>query len=496
MPTGIEPTVARNGPEVTVNGTAVTVVDLIGAWVNAGAPESEDFAFQGIAGEQGSGTFAADILPLFAEADGFYPGSIACATCHTATLESSAHELDLTSYEGILAGADRLEEPPGEPIVVPGDWDASSLRGRLRNNRMPSGITASVERDGPIVLHGQAVAAAAAQPTQLVTGEGEVKAVELIGAWVSAGALETEPFTFTGADGNPYQATFATDVLPLFTTPNVWYAGAPACSICHTAVLESSAHELDLTSYEGILAGADRLEEPPGEPIIVPGDWSASSLRGRLRNNRMPTGITPSVARDGPEVTVNGGTITTVELIGAWVDAGVPESAAFDFTSTDGQTYSATFSTDILPLFTGPGAYYEGSVNCSTCHTAELETSAHELDLTSYEGILAGADRLEEPPGEPIVVSGDWTGSSLRGRLRNNRMPSGIPASVDRDGPLVVAGTLLPTPTTEPTAAPTLSPTPAAPTPSGGLSGQTVGLVVVIVVIAGIGYLILRRARK
>jgi len=505
MPSGIEPTVARNGPEITVNGGTVTLVDLVGAWVEAGAPNQDTFTFAGKDDKEYPAAFAADILPLFTQPDVFYPGSLACATCHTANLESSAHELDLTSYEGILAGADRLEEPPGEPIVVPGEWSASSLRGRLRNNRMPSGISPTVDRDGPAVLHGEAVGAVGGQPTQLVSGEGEINAVDLIGAWVSAGAPETEPFTFLGADDQTYQSTFGTDVLPLFTTPNVWFAGALACSLCHTADLETSAHELDLSSYEGILAGADRLEEPPGEPIIVPGDWNASSLRGRLRNNRMPTGITPGIPRNGPEITVNGGVISAVEFIGAWVDAGAAENEAFDFTGKDSTTYPATFA-DILPLFTASDAFFEGSVACSACHTATLESSAHELDLTSYEGILAGADRLEEPPGEAIIVPGDWSGSSLRGRLRNNRMPSGITSAVDRSGPLMKAGTLLAatatsvppaaTPTTPPTTAP---PTPVpTPAPAGGLSGGTIALIAIAFLIVGAGayYLFLRPKPK
>ncbi|HLB64821.1 MAG TPA: hypothetical protein VJJ46_08250 [Anaerolineales bacterium] len=489
MPTGVDPTVARNGPELTVNGGPVTVVDLIGAWVEAGAPEVEGFTFQGTDGSPYEASFSGDILPLFTQPDVFTPGSLACASCHTADLETSAHELDLTSYEGLLAGADRLEEPPGEPIIVLGDWEGSALRRRLRNNRMPSGIPATVDRDGPLVLHGEAVSVAEGEATLLVTGEGETHAVELIGAWASAGAPESDPFTFVGLDDQTYRATFETDVLPLFTTPNVWFAGAQACSLCHTADLESSAHELDLTSYEGILAGADRLEAPPGEPILIPGDWQASSLRSRLRNNRMPTGVTPNVPRNGPEITINGGTVLVVDLIGAWVDAGASEDQPFSFTGSDSASYEAT-SADILPLFTANDVFFEGGVACSACHTATLETSAHELDLTSYEGILAGADRLEDPPGEPILAPGDWDGSSLRGRLRNNRMPSGITSAIERDGPVVMAGTLVQAPG-ETEALPTdTASAPAAtaePEMGGGLSGGTIALIVIGVLVLGGG---------
>jgi len=498
MPTGVDPTVPRNGPDLTVNGGAVTVVDLIGAWVEAGAPEVEGFIFQGTDGTEYQASFSGDVLPLFTQPDVFSPGSPACAACHTADLETSAHELDLTSHEGLLAGADRLEDPPGEPIIVPGDWESSSLRRRLRNNRMPSGILATVDRDGPLVLHGEAIGAAEAGGILLVTGEGETRAVELIGAWMGSGAPESEPFTFVGLDDQTYRASFETDVLPLFTTPNVWFPGAQACSLCHTADLESSAHELDLTSYEGILAGADRLEEPPGEPIVIPGDWEASSLRSRLRNNRMPTGVTPNVPRDGPEVAVHGGTVHVVQLIGAWVEAGASESQSFAFAGSDGNSYEATFA-DILPLFTADDVFFEGAVACSTCHTATLETSAHELDLSSYEGILAGADRLEQPPGEPIIVPGDWDGSSLRARLRNNRMPSGITSAIERDGPMVRAGTLVQAPgETEALSTDTASAPQAAAEPetTGGLSGSAIALIVIgVLVLGGVGYFLFTRPK-
>ncbi len=73
------------------------------------------------------------------------------------------------------------------------------------------------------------------------------------------------------------------------------------------------------------------------------------------------------------------------------------------------------------------------------------------MDLTSYKGILAGADVLEEPPGVSILgesVAGagdfDWSHSKLRERLRNNRMPPGWefdPTEGNRNGPIILAGT-------------------------------------------------------
>lgn len=101
------------------------------------------------------------------------------------------------------------------------------------------------------------------------------------------------------------------------------------------------------------------------------------------------------------------------------------------------------FERDILPFFTQPNMWFEGSAPCTSCHFANSEESAHEMDLSNYAGIMKGADALSEPPGVPIIKPGDWDGSVLRTRLRNNRMPPGWTFMLDesnRDGPIVEAG--------------------------------------------------------
>ena len=133
----------------------------------------------------------------------------------------------------------------------------------------------------------------------------EVYAVDVVGAWVEAGAPETEPF-------GEYNATFDEHIQPMFFTPGFWFEGSEACSGCHFGVFENSYHEMDLTSYAGIRAGADVEEDPPGSSILgesEPGagdfNWEESELRHRLRDNRMPP---PSIFlrdesnRDGPIV--------------------------------------------------------------------------------------------------------------------------------------------------------------------------------------------------
>ncbi|MBT3189837.1 MAG: hypothetical protein HN736_11225 [Anaerolineae bacterium] len=96
------------------------------------------------------------------------------------------------------------------------------------------------------------------------------KAVDLLGAWADAGAPETDAFEYTGVDGNTYEGSYDVDIQPLFTENNLWFDGAQACTGCHFANSENSYHEMDLTSYEGIMSGGDVLSEPPGVPYVRP----------------------------------------------------------------------------------------------------------------------------------------------------------------------------------------------------------------------------------
>jgi hypothetical protein len=114
--------------------------------------------------------------------------------------------------------------------------------------------------------------------------------------------------------GGPGGVSFERDVLPLFTENDVWFPGSLSCDAagCHTGI--GGAHDLDMGTYDGILLGADAGEEP----IVIPGDAEASSLRSRLRNNRMPWNISTSVPRDGPN--------DEVLIIEEWIDAGAPDN--------------------------------------------------------------------------------------------------------------------------------------------------------------------------
>jgi hypothetical protein len=298
-----------------------------------------------------------------------------------------------------------------------------------------------------------------------------VKAVDLIGQWVSAGAPETEMFEYTSSDNDQHTATFKDDILPLFTKDGVWFEGARSCASCHFANSENAYHEMDLTSYAGIMKGGDVLTKPPGVPLFGQDeigatnyDWGHSKLKARLRNNRMPPNWPEDLTetnRDGPCVIVDSAGVTvqgsdgekkhkygcelnTVGLIGAWVDAGAPELKSFAYGGSQ-----LTFN-DVLPVFTKPDMWFNGSAPCSSCHFANSEVSYHEMDLSSYAGIMKGGDVLSKPPGVPLfgenkigATDYDWGHSKMRARLRNNRMPNGATFDIteeNRDGPLVFRG--------------------------------------------------------
>ncbi len=454
-------------------GCDLNGVGLVAAWVEAGAPETDPFTYG-----EAELTFERDVLPFFTQASMWFQGSQACTGCHFGNTENSYHEMDLSSYEGILTGADSLSAPPGVSILGASavgatdfDWDHSKLRERFRNNRMPPGIEFDIteeNRDGPLVLHGVRLETQKQTGPTFGAGECEVKAVNLIGDWVIAGAPETDAFDFTAEDGSTCSGSFAADVQPLFTQNNVWHEGSQACTGCHFGNTENSYHEMDLNTYEGILTGADSLSAPPGVSILGASavgetdfDWDHSKLRGRLRNNRMPPGWTFDITetnRDGLCVEVSTDTGVTmltnqygcdlngVGLVAAWVEAGAPETDPFTYGEAE-----LTFERDVLPFFTQASMWFQGSQACTGCHFGNTENSYHEMDLSSYEGILTGADSLSAPPGVSILGASavgatdfDWDHSKLRERFRNNRMPPGIEFDIteeNRDGPLILAGT-------------------------------------------------------
>ncbi len=140
----------------------------------------------------------------------------------------------------------------------------------------------------------------------------QVAAVDLIGAWVTAGYPENDKFPFTDVNGQPCEGTFAKDVHPLFTESNLWYPGAQACASCHQPDLKVALMNMDLSSYAGILAGSHRPNgEPKGNDILGGGNWDQALLHQMLYapngqtligRPAMPLGRPADVPANGPLV--------------------------------------------------------------------------------------------------------------------------------------------------------------------------------------------------
>lgn len=155
------------GGDTAFNKCQVAAVDLIGAWVTAGVPETDKFAFTDVNGQSCEAVFGRDVLPLFVESNLWYPGSLSCSSCHQSNLALALQNMDLSSYAGILAGSQRANgEPKGKDILGGGVWEESLLyqmiytpNGTSLINRpiMPLGRTADVPDKGPLIFAGRIV---------------------------------------------------------------------------------------------------------------------------------------------------------------------------------------------------------------------------------------------------------------------------------------------------------------------------------------------------
>jgi len=152
--------------------------------------------------------------------------------------------------------------------------------------------------------------------------------------------------------------------------------------------------------------------------------------------------------------------VAAVNLIGAWVSAGYPETATFTFTDTKGATCEATFKKDVQPLFLESNLWYPGSLACASCHNSDVANASANMDLSSYAGMLMGSRRTNPAAkGNDIFGGGVWEQSKLYEMLFVKRMmPLGRPPSVPAEGPLVFAGQ------------PVQSTAPAAETPTAALA--------------------------
>lgn len=146
----------------------VSAADLIGAWVNAGSPETEAFPFSDANGQSCEGTYAADIQHLFVENSTWYEGQLGCVSCHNADLTDRSAGLDLSSYQGILSGSNRsYEGAKGNDILGGGKWNASKLHDVLLVQGLgPSGHSPDLDPVSPVYIYaGQHVEEADTTPT-------------------------------------------------------------------------------------------------------------------------------------------------------------------------------------------------------------------------------------------------------------------------------------------------------------------------------------------
>ncbi len=124
----------------------------------------------------------------------------------------------------------------------------------------------------------------------------EVKAMDLLGAWVDAGHPETDPFSFADVNGNPCEGAFNADIFPLLNENQVWFPASLSCTSCHNTAFTEGLGGLDLTSYAGILAGSGRAsaDVATGQDILGGGNWKNSKLFQSLSlTENIPLGHPP-----------------------------------------------------------------------------------------------------------------------------------------------------------------------------------------------------------
>ena len=145
------------------NACKVSATELIGAWVTAGSPESDPFPFNDVNGDPCEGTFANDIQYMFSQNSFWFPGEIGCTSCHNADLTDKSGGLDLSSYQGILAGTKRSYAGAKGTDILGGDnWDSSLLHDVLLvHGLVPQGHSDDRPPIAPVFIYaGQHVAAA------------------------------------------------------------------------------------------------------------------------------------------------------------------------------------------------------------------------------------------------------------------------------------------------------------------------------------------------
>lgn len=214
--------------------------------------------------------------------------------------------------------------------------------------------------------------------------------------------------------------------MPLFVKPKKkGKSESIPCIKCHFSRLTIESHgipenamaELSMSSYEDIVAGADAGTEP----IIDTDNPEKNLLLQRLEgedldvyDGRMPYG--------GPFFSKK-----EIATIRRWIEEGAKDD-----------TPSPDFNRDVLPLLTES---VNGSTPCSLCHYNNNSTTSRErsqsqacMDLSSWEGVISGADGVEheslidlENPANSLILK-RLRGQKTEEEIENDhRMPLGGP---------------------------------------------------------------------
>lgn len=221
-----------------------------------------------------------------------------------------------------------------------------------------------------------------------------LSARDLLNAWVNQGYQQTEPFEFRDIYGNICQATFS-ELQPLFYAPGLWYTNALSCDSCHNSNLSAAAARLDMSSYAGIIAGANR-ESPTsqGEDILGGGVWEDSILYQQLFEYYLMPFSAPSgvLTADGP--TIQAGQIVTIPTV--FPTEGPPPAEEIARPSNPGSSGAALSLTGDATA--GQKVYAD---KCQVCHGEEGKDNV--LNPGSDDGTI--------PPLNPIddtLVSPDY----------------------------------------------------------------------------------------
>ncbi len=178
IPTLIPATLQPNAIVVSVPSSSenctVTAETLLSAWVMAGFPENQPFQFTD-ANNVACEAMYADVQLLFVQSNLWYPGSLACTSCHNANLsDADSAGLDLSSYSGVITGSHITSGGTGgQDILGGGDWQRSVLYQALFVSRqMPFGAPANaVPNAGPTILAGLPVSVVNAVPSETPSEE-------------------------------------------------------------------------------------------------------------------------------------------------------------------------------------------------------------------------------------------------------------------------------------------------------------------------------------